>query len=100
MRCFFLVLFLVFPVSAIAANATSDQSAAIASHSASNCGATIADELKQARASLTKKDAGSERAALGCLIEAVTRIEAENPAAVRGDGNRVLTAPTSTVSVQ
>jgi cell division septum initiation protein DivIVA len=31
MRCFFLVLLLVFPVSAIAANAESDQSASIAS---------------------------------------------------------------------
>ncbi len=30
MRCFFLFLFLVFPVSVIAANAASDQTAAIA----------------------------------------------------------------------
>ena len=48
MRCFFLVLFLVLPVSAIAANTASDQSPAIAS---------LTHEVEQLRAENEKLSA-------------------------------------------
>ncbi len=74
----------MFPVSVIAANAASDQSAAIASHSASNCGASSREALDKARNSLAATDPKAERLALACLIEAVTRLEAQQPVSYRG----------------
>jgi hypothetical protein len=99
MRCFFLVLFLAIPIRVMAADAASDQSAAIASHQASNCGVTAADALKLARNSLASKDASSQRAALVCLTEAVSRLEAEKPTVTRPDGGHVLSAPSTAARV-
>lgn len=82
----FFILALLAPMAAFA----SDQPA---TKPASQCGATVADALKQARLSLRNKDAGSERVVLACLIEAVDRLDAQTPTATRADGNRVLTVP-------
>jgi ribonuclease HI len=98
MRCFFFFLFLALPITAIAADAATDQSAAIASHQASNCGVTAADALKLARASLAQKDATSQRAALECLVEALSRIEAEKITITRDSESHVLAVPQSTGS--
>jgi hypothetical protein len=57
------------------------------------CGATVEDALKQARLSLKSSDSGSERAALGCLIEAVNTLSGQRAEAVRSDGTHVLAAP-------
>lgn len=100
MRCFILLVFLAFPASVIAADAVPDTSASIGSQSKTNCGVTVKEALKEARQALAISDSGSERAALKCLIEAMSRFEAENPTAVRDGGIHVLTAPSSTASVR
>ena len=74
----FLVLFLMFPITAIAADAASDQTNAEPSRSHSNCGKATTEALSLARGMIAAEDAGSERNALVCLIEAVSRLEAEN----------------------
>lgn len=84
MRCFFLVPFLLLAISVYASVAKAEQVGAASSQSASNCGATTADALKQARASFADNKGASEHAALGCLIEAVTRLEGEQPFSHRG----------------
>ena len=58
-----------------------------------SCGATVADALKQARLSLASPEAGSERVALTCLIEAVGDMEADKSEAVRSDGTHVVAVP-------
>jgi hypothetical protein len=88
MRCFLFLLVFAFPITAIAANAFDDHSR----NAASNCGATTADALKQARVSLANRDAASERTALECLVEAVSRLEAEQPVTYRGLDNHLTIA--------
>ncbi len=97
MRCFFLLLFLALPATAIAADSAPDQSTTIASRPTSSCGTKIADALSQARASLAKKDTGSERNALECLIEAVAKLEAEMHAVLPAESGDGLAIPKTTV---
>lgn len=54
---------------------TSGQNASATNQPTARCGATVADALKEARQALAKPDAGSERAALACLIEATTDLD-------------------------
>lgn len=96
MRCIFLVLLLALPATAVAAEATPNASGVAASKA--GCGASFDDALKQARASLAAKQADSEKAALACLIEAVSLLQ---PAvALRADGNRVFSVPLGNISVE
>jgi len=57
------------------------------------CGATVPDALNQARLSLARPEAGSERVALTCLIEAVSDMEADKSETVRSDGTHVVAVP-------
>ena len=75
MRSLYLLFFLLFPAVAHAATTSSDQSASGPSPQ-KRCGATAADAIAQAHKLLAKPDAVSERAALGCLIEAMTEVDA------------------------
>ena len=56
-----------------------------------SCGSSINDDLKQARQVLDN-DANQQRA-IECLIEAVAKLDADKPNALREDGDRVLIAP-------
>jgi len=78
--------------AAVSSNA-SDQNASATNQLTTRCGATAADAVKQARLSLRSNDAGSERAALTCLIEAVSALNAQTPTVTRADGDLVLSAP-------
>jgi hypothetical protein len=93
MRCFFLALFLALPSIAIAAAAESGPSASRSSLPIPACGATVADALRRAQLSLDAGTAQSQRAAVQCLIEAVSALREQNPVAKRADGGFVLTAP-------
>lgn len=57
-----------------------------------SCGTTTAEQIAAARKALAASDARSERAALACLIEAVSAIDAKSPIASRPGGN-VLAVP-------
>jgi hypothetical protein len=93
MRCFVLLVFLVLPVAAFAADAAPAQSAASTSPQKTSCGTTPDDALREARHALAKTDAGSERTAVACLIEAVTELKSQNLVVVRSDGDRVIAVP-------
>jgi len=79
MRFLYLLFFLLFPAVSHAATAPSDRSSSIASAQKLRCGLTAADALKQAKLSLSAGGAGSERAALVCLIEAVSNLNDKLP---------------------
>ena len=79
MRCLYLLFFLLFPAVAPAAATPSDQSSSVDSPQKPPCGLTAADGLKQAKLSLSAGGAGSERAALVCLIEAVSNLNDKLP---------------------
>jgi hypothetical protein len=96
MRGFFLLaILLLFDLgmpsafAAVSSNA-SDQTASSATN---RCGPTVADAVKQARLSLRSNDAGSERAALACLIEAVSQLNAQAAKTPAADGHLVLSVP-------
>lgn len=97
MRCFFLLAFLLLAVPATAANSAADSSSPNDSRQRQNCGTTVADALKQARLSLAGRNTGSERAALACLIEATSRLEAQKVTATRNGGNPVIAVPGSAI---
>ena len=94
MHPIFLLLFLFFFVSVHEA-AAAEQPANTQRVSNSACGATIADALAQARLSLAATGPSSERTALGCLIEAVSKLEQDDMIIKRADGNKVLNLPQS-----
>jgi len=79
MRSLYLLFFLLFPAGAHAATTPSDQSASGPSPQKPRCGLTAADALKQAKLSLSAGGAGSEHAALVCLIEAVSNLNDKLP---------------------
>jgi hypothetical protein len=60
--------------------------------SAQACGTTIEDNVSAARKALQSNDK-TTRAALACLIDAVSALNAEKCEAVRSDGTTVLTVP-------
>jgi hypothetical protein len=104
MRGFFLLVVLLSivlgmpPAFAASSSATASSNASGQTASATNqptprCGATAADAVEHARLSLRSNDAGAERAALACLIEAVSALNAKTPAATRDDGHSVLSVP-------
>jgi hypothetical protein len=100
MRAFVLLAFLLlfdlemFPAFAASSSNSPDQIASATNQQTASCGATVADALKQARVALGSNNTGSERAALACLIEAVSRLNTQavvkTPAA---DGHPVLAVP-------
>lgn len=102
MRGFFLLaLFLSFyfgmpPAIAVVSPTASDQSTSTPHQQTPHCGATVADDVNQARQSLASNSANSEHDALACLIEAIDRINTDSLAAIRSDGDRVLSVPTTT----
>lgn len=59
---------------------------------AASCGTTTAEQIAAARKALATSDARSERAALACLIEAVSALDGRSPIASRPDGN-VIAVP-------
>jgi hypothetical protein len=100
MRGFFLLLAILMlfdlgmpPAVAAASSNASDQTTSTTNQQSSRCGATVADAVKQARLSLRNNVAESERAALACLIEAVSRLNTQAITKTRGDGDVVLSVP-------
>jgi hypothetical protein len=89
MRFCVLILFLAFPILAVAAS-TNSSGPAIASAQNASCGSTIAEALQRARAALGTQ---SDHATLACLVEAVSAMQAQNPVKVREDGDSVLVLP-------
>jgi hypothetical protein len=61
--------------------------------SASSCGTTVDDKLAAARKALQTTDKDT-RAALACLIEAVSTLETQGRDTVREDGTHVIAVPT------
>jgi hypothetical protein len=84
---FTLSLFASHPVFAANDAATSSSATTAAS-----CGTTTTEQIAAARKALATSDARSERAALVCLIEAVSALDAKSPIASRPGGN-VLAVP-------
>jgi len=82
MRFFFVSFILLLGAPVMAAHAAENQPAA--PNSSANCGASSHEALDKARGALAGTDSKAERHALVCLIEAVTRLEAENPVSYRG----------------
>ena len=79
MRFLYLLFFLLFPAIAHAVTPSSDQIGSVDSPQKPLCGLTAADALKQAKLFLSAGGAGSEHAALACLIEAVSNLNGKLP---------------------
>jgi hypothetical protein len=76
-----------------AANDISSESQLAQGASAASCGTTVEANLTVARKALQSNDKAT-RAALACLIEAVSTLQTQSLDAVRKDGTHVIVAPT------
>jgi hypothetical protein len=73
------------PISSQATTATTDI--------ATDCGATVNDNLIRAHQALAAGASASDHAALACLIAAVQKLSTQSAAQDRNDGGRVISVP-------
>lgn len=79
--------------SATASSNASGQTASATNQPTARCGTSAADAVEQARLSLRSNDAGAERAALTCLIEAVSALNEKSHSDEAKQASGMLHAP-------